>query len=200
MKDLLNHGEDTWGIRDLQNCILNIAQYIDSFCESNGIDYCLMGGSALGAVRHKGLIPWDDDLDIFMTPENYKKFRERFYEKGDKQTYYLQEWGAKDGKPSFAKLRLNKSHYVEPDLESLKIHKGVFVDIFILHTCPDNYFSHLWQYFWSRYLVIKSLADYHSCVHDGVFLRGVRDACARYLPRGRMLEVAAVGKEAAESE
>ena len=151
--------EDTWGILRLQNCILNIAQYIDSFCESNGIDYCLMGGSALGAVRHKGFIPWDDDLDIFMTPENYKKFRVQFCEKGDKQTYYLQEWGSKDGKPSFAKLRLNKSHYVEPDLESLKIHKGVFVDIFILHTCPDNHFSHLWQYFWSRYLVIKSLAN-----------------------------------------
>ncbi|MBD5174713.1 MAG: LicD family protein [Bacteroidales bacterium] len=159
MKDLLNHGEDSWGIRDLQNCILNIAEYLDSFCESKEIDYCLMGGSALGAVRHKGFIPWDDDLDIFMTPENYKKFREQFYEKGDKQTYYLQEWGSKDGKPSFAKLRLNKSHYVEPNLDSLKIHKGVFVDIFILHVCPDNRLSHLWQYFWSRYLVVKSLAN-----------------------------------------
>lgn len=159
MKNLMRESEDTWGILKLQNCILNIAQYIDSFCESNGIDYCLMGGSALGAVRHKGFIPWDDDLDIFMTPKNYKRFRDKFYEKGDKQSYYLQEWGSKDGKPSFAKLRLNNSHYVEPDLESYRIHKGVFVDIFILHVCPDNRVSRFWQYFWSRYLVIKSLAN-----------------------------------------
>ncbi len=155
----MRESKDTWNIRRLQNCILNIAEYIDSFCESNNIDYCLMGGSALGAVRHQGFIPWDDDLDIFMTPENYKKFREKFHEFGDKQSYYLQEWGSKTGTPSFAKLRLNNSHYVELDLESLRIHKGIFVDIFILHVCPDNKIGHFWQYFWSRYLVIKSLAN-----------------------------------------
>lgn len=159
MKDLMRKSEDIWNIRGLQNCILNIAEYIDYFCESNNIDYCLMGGSALGAIRHQGFIPWDDDLDIFMTPENYQKFRDKFHEVGNKQLFYLQEWGSKTGSPSFAKLRLNYSHYVEPDLEHLKIHKGVFVDIFILHICPDNRILHLWQYFWSRYLVIKSLAN-----------------------------------------
>ena len=67
--------EDLWGYMKLQNCILHIAKYIDEVCEASNIEYCLMGGSALGAVRHKGFIPWDDDLDIFMTPNNYEKFR-----------------------------------------------------------------------------------------------------------------------------
>ena len=58
-----------------------------------------------------------------------------------------------------AKLRLNGSHYNEPDLEHLNIHKGVFVDIFLLHSCPNSRLGHWWQYFWSRYLVIKSLAN-----------------------------------------
>ena len=151
-------GEDKWGIKQLQNCILNIAQYFDNFCEKNQIDYCLMGGSALGAIRHKGFIPWDDDLDVFMRPEEYQKFRELFNKEGDKKDYYLQEWGGQS-KVTFAKLRLNNSHLVEPDLEKLDIHKGVYIDIFILHSCPDSKLPHLWQYFWSRYLVLKSLAN-----------------------------------------
>ena len=57
---------DEYGIKALQDKLLEIAVYIDELCLSNNIDYYLMGGSALGALRHKGFIPWDDDLDIFM--------------------------------------------------------------------------------------------------------------------------------------
>jgi len=159
MKQLMSPHEDKWGILKLQNCILNIAEYLDQFCDEHGIEYYLMGGSALGAVRHKGFIPWDDDLDVFMRPDEYDKFRECFLKKGDKSRFYLQEWGSKKGLPTIAKLRLNHSHYVEPDLEPLDIHKGVFVDIFILHSCPNSKLGHWNQYFWSRYLVLKSLAN-----------------------------------------
>lgn len=159
MKQLVAQREDTWNILGLQNCILNIAEYFDEFCEERGIDYCLMGGSALGAVRHKGFIPWDDDLDVFMRPDEYKKFKDAFNKCGDKKTFYLQEWGGNKDFATFAKLRLNYSHYVEEDLEKYDIHKGIYIDIFILHSCPDSKIGHLWQYIWSRYLVLKSLAN-----------------------------------------
>ena len=58
-------------LKDVQSSILSVAKYLDSFCNENGIKYYLMGGSALGAMRHKGFIPWDDDLDVFMTFDNY---------------------------------------------------------------------------------------------------------------------------------
>lgn len=161
MKNLMSSSDDNWGIRELQNCILNIAQYFDCFCEANGIDYCLMGGSALGAVRHKGFIPWDDDLDVFMRPQEYLKFRDAFKKDGNHKEYYLQEWGGNKDLPTFVKLRLNNSHYGEADLEKLDIHKGVYIDIFILHSCPDSTIGHWWQYLWSRYLVLKSLANRH---------------------------------------
>mgnify|MGYP002623876557 CR=1 FL=1 len=151
--------EDRWGIKNLQNCILNIAKYIDCFCSKNGIEYYLMGGSALGAIRHKGFIPWDDDLDIFMTLDNYEKFRNAFKESGNKRDYYLHELGASNGKLKCAKIRMNKSTLIEDAVADMDLHHGVFIDIFILHNCPKPKTQRIWQYFWSRYLVTKSLAN-----------------------------------------
>ena len=160
MKELMRHETpDDYGIKELQNVILNIAGDIDSFCTANDIKYCLMGGSALGAKRHGGFIPWDDDLDIFMTPDNYEKFREAFRKNGNKEKYYLQELGAANGRVITAKIRLNKSYYEEDILKGWKIHHGVYVDIFILHTCPDSKIKRYWQYIWAKYLIVKGLAN-----------------------------------------
>lgn len=150
--------EDRWGLMELQNCILNTAKYLHDLCENNGISYCLMGGSALGAVRHNGFIPWDDDLDVFMTPDDYDKFRDVFLKKGDRDRYYLQEKGA-DGFVSTAKLRYNWSMYLEDSYKDMDINQGVFVDIFILHTCPNNRIKRYWLYLWSKYIILKGLAD-----------------------------------------
>ena len=93
MKYMRDNLPDDYGFVKLQDRILEICVYIDQFCQEHDIVYSLMGGSALGAKRHGGFIPWDDDLDIFMTPDNYEKFRKAFMEEGDKQRFYLQEYG-----------------------------------------------------------------------------------------------------------
>ena len=149
---------DQWGFLELQNKILEIALYIDSVCEENDIDYCLMGGSALGAKRHGGFIPWDDDLDVFMTPTEYEKFRTVFQEKGDHKKYYLQEWGAVDGMVTISKIRMNGTTYLESDFKDWDIHQGIYVDIFILHTCPDHKLQQMWQCLWAKYVIMKGLA------------------------------------------
>lgn len=154
---------DDWGIKELQNVILNIAYDVDKFCTENDIPYCLMGGSALGAKRHGGFIPWDDDLDIFMTPDAYEKFRKCFNEKGDKEKYYIQELGASKGKVITAKVRLNNSYFEEEMIKDWHVHQGIYIDIFILHTCPNNKIQRYWQYVWAKYLIVKGLAnkEYH---------------------------------------
>lgn len=125
-------------VRKVQNKILEIIKFVDKICRENGIIYYIMGGTALGALRHKGFIPWDDDLDIFMTPENYKKFQKVFYEtKQDK--FYLQEWRIVENYLEYAKVRMNGTTLIEPQFKNNKqIHQGIYIDIFILHKCPTN--------------------------------------------------------------
>lgn len=147
-----------YGFLPLQNKILEVMLYIDGFCKENGIEYCLMGGSALGAKRHEGFIPWDDDLDIFMTPDNYEKFRELFKAKGDTEGYYLQELGATNGMVTMAKLRKNGTTYIESAYKNWNMHHGIFIDIFILHKCPNTKIQQLHQCFWAKYVVMKGLA------------------------------------------
>ena len=150
--------DDSWGFLELQDKILEIAVYVDRFCEEHGVDYCLMGGSALGAKRHGGFIPWDDDLDIFMTPDQYEKFRGCFRREGDRDRFYLQEWGAVDGMVTISKVRMNGTTYLEENLKDWDIHQGIYIDIFILHNCPSGRIRQMWQCLWGKYVIMKGLA------------------------------------------
>lgn len=94
-----------------------------------------------------------------MTPSEYERFKDIFLKVGDKEKYTLQELGASKGKVTTAKIRLNNSYYEEDVLKGWKMHHGVFIDIFILHTCPDSKIAQLWQYFWAKYLVVKGVSN-----------------------------------------
>ena len=118
-------------VRDVQNKILEIMKYIDKLCRKNNITYYIMGGTALGAVRHGGFIPWDDDLDIFMTPDNYEKFKVVF-ESENSDLFVLQEWKTTPNYLEYAKLRMNGTTFIEENFKDAKdMHHGIYVDIMI---------------------------------------------------------------------
>ena len=79
-----NHDGSVITVRDVQMVLLEMLKDIDQLCRKHDIPYFLNGGSALGAVRHKGFIPWDDDADISMIIEDYRKFQAIAHELGDK--------------------------------------------------------------------------------------------------------------------
>ena len=99
----------------LQNVLLDIYKDIDMVCRENGLTAFLCGGSALGAIRHKGFIPWDDDLDVAMTREDYIVFRKVFHRKyKDKYIINAPNY-SKDAKTRFVKI-LKKVLYAEKSL------------------------------------------------------------------------------------
>ena len=79
--------------------------FVDDFCKKNGIKYYLVGGSLLGAIRHKGFIPWDDDLDIAMSRTDLERFIELFNEKCLSSDYYIEsKYNNETYKFGFAKV------------------------------------------------------------------------------------------------
>lgn len=118
---------------------LQIALEIRRICEKHNIPYFLTAGTLLGAVRHGGFIPWDDDMDLGMLRENYERFLEVCPEELGEE-YMLQTWDTDPNYPfSFAKIRLKGTHIVEGFSEYTDPEKnGLFVDIFPFDSVPDD--------------------------------------------------------------
>ncbi len=151
--------ENLQDVRSIQGKILDIMKYIDKLCHDNGIVYYIMGGTALGAVRHGGFIPWDDDLDIFMTPSEYKKFKAVFEAK-DSDLFVLQEWKTVPEYLEYAKIRMNGTTFIEKQFINCKtMHQGIYVDIMILHKVPDNKTIQKLVYYQSKFVTLYGLSQ-----------------------------------------
>ena len=145
-------------VKDVQNKILDVMKYIDELCRTNDIKYSIMGGTALGAVRHGGFIPWDDDLDIFMTPSEYEKFKEVF-NKANSEKYVLQAWKTTPNYLEYAKVRMNGTTFIEESFENNKgMHHGIYVDIMILHKCPNKKRIQKKLYYKCKYVTLYALS------------------------------------------
>lgn len=150
---------DIQNVRDVQMKILETMKYIDELCRKNGIVYYIMGGTALGAIRHGGFIPWDDDLDIFMTPDQYEKFKACF-EAEKSNLFVLQEWRTTPKYLEYAKIRMNGTTFIEENLKDRKdLHHGIYVDIMILHKVPDSSFVQKLVYYESKFVTLYALSQ-----------------------------------------
>lgn len=146
-------------VRDVQYKILEVMKYIDKICRTNDVTYFIMGGTALGAIRHGGFIPWDDDLDIFMTPQEYEKFKVAV-ESDKNQKFVLQEWSTVKGYLEYAKLRMNGTTLIEENFKDRKdMHHGIYVDIMILHKVSELKIIQKLVYYESKFVTLYALSQ-----------------------------------------
>lgn len=128
-------------LKSVQKLQLNLALEVQRICNKHDIRYFLIFGTLLGAVRHKGFIPWDDDLDIGMLRPDYERFI-KIAENEISAEYFLQTWDTDKhfGFP-FAKLMVKNTKYIEKIAVNVNIYKGVFIDIFPFDNVPNA----IWQ-------------------------------------------------------
>ena len=112
---------------------------VDRICRKCGIHYNIIAGTLLGAVRHGGFIPWDDDADVaFLRPE-YEKFRKACETELDHSRFYFQDHRNTPGyRWGYGKLRRKESLFLREYQEDMPYEQGVFIDIFPLDKVPHN--------------------------------------------------------------
>ncbi len=115
--------------------LLEMMVDIDAALREGGVNYTLMYGTSIGAVRHGGFIPWDDDIDIAIFEEEIGKFEDsmRFLPEGK---YFLQRPLSIDWANTFYKIKLNGSTAIEESHIDTRMHQGLFIDVFVIRRCP----------------------------------------------------------------
>ena len=128
-------------LRNLQLIQLEMLIEVDRICRKCNISYNIIAGTLLGAVRHKGYIPWDDDADVaFLRPE-YERFREACKTELDKSRFYFQDHrNTKGYRWGYGKLRRKHTLFLREFQENMPYKQGVFIDVFPLDGVSDNYF------------------------------------------------------------
>lgn len=123
----------------LQGIQIELLQEVDRICRKHKIHYNMVGGTMLGAIRHGGYIPWDDDADIGFLRTEYEKFRDVCKRELDKEKFYFQEIRDTDGyRWGYGKLRRKNTKFVRLGQEFMPYEQGIFIDLFPMDNVPDN--------------------------------------------------------------
>lgn len=143
----------------LQEKILNTMKAFDKVCRENGLHYYMLGGTMLGAVRHKGFIPWDDDADFGLPRDDYEVLLQLPEEKLP-EGFRLRHFSKEAGIPyAFARLEDVNTTYVEARRSGNGYVGGVYIDIFPLDEDSSVPFVRWWKEF--RVNVVKKLLYAH---------------------------------------
>lgn len=126
-------------LRKLQLIELELLIEFDRICRKYNIRYTLTGGTLLGAVRHGGFIPWDDDADVSMLRQEYEKFKKVCASELN-STYYFQDMQSTEGyRWGYGKLRKSGTLFLRENQEHMPYNQGVFIDIFPRDGVPDKF-------------------------------------------------------------
>lgn len=167
-KDFSQYNSDDSVLRKAQIRMLHMLIEVDKICRKHNIQYWLDFGTLLGAVRHKGFIPWDDDLDITVLRKDYKKLR-KILQKELPEQYIFQDWTTdKYAFDNFGRVKDTKSLFDYPLFRKQK-HRGLHLDIFIVEKGISISIKKKIDFLFGR--VFRTLNNYGDVTCKSIFKR-----------------------------
>lgn len=118
---------------------------VDRICRKHDIPYTLAYGTLIGAIRHQGFIPWDDDVDICMLREDYERFKEICKTELDPKYFYQSHETDQEYFYLFDKIRANNTVFQELFLAEHSIHTGIYIDVFPVDNIEEGSIKRWWQ-------------------------------------------------------
>lgn len=184
-------------IKGLQNVELQILKELKRVCEKNNLMYSLAQGSLLGAVRHGGFIPWDDDIDVMMNYRDYVALKEACARDLGKDFFLQTVENEPESGLTFYKLRLSTTTYILDKTVNKDINQGINIDIYPVYNVADNKFMRVIQIIMMA--VYFLFCEQHVPQNHGIFMaicsrmilfvfRGkqrekIKDFCHNYMAR-----------------
>ncbi len=166
-------------LNEVKGIELDILKSIDNFCATNNIKYFLDSGTLIGAVRHKGFIPWDDDVDISMPRKDYEMFVSSFNELNSKYKVLSFNNNSKYVYP-FAKVVDTSTRLIEEDVIDIP-DLGVYIDVFPIDGLPENYISRRVHQFKILFWKLVAVYDVEEAPNLSKFRYKILDLFARII-------------------
>ncbi|MDE6149560.1 MAG: LicD family protein, partial [Ruminococcus sp.] len=181
-------------LRLLHQLLFNCLIEFDRICKKHNIKYFLGGGTLLGAIRHGGMIPWDDDMDVMMLREDYEKFISVINDELCDEMFFQSSKTDSEYHSVFTKIRLNGTLFVTRYSQQFKnMHQGIFIDIFVHdHTSNSKLGQkiHVFKTLFARSLVFHKWAK--TPMHFYGKLKLICKLATKYINRSSMDKLEAI--------
>ena len=137
-------------LKDIQKKSLEMLLYFKKICDENNLTFYFCGGCCIGSIRHKGFVPWDDDIDVFMKRDDYETLKKIWNKVADTEKYTC-NFPSKSlhTRNLFATINDNNTTFIKTHQADLDINHGLVIDVLPLDGSPDSRFRRKIQIFWA---------------------------------------------------
>lgn len=150
-------------LKQLQSAELEILKDFMDLCDRHGLVYFGIAGTGIGAIRHQGFIPWDDDIDVAMPRQSFDQFVRLAKEKLGDRYRVLNAWTDRRYPLMTTRLMRRGTSFIEHAMKGAKCPCGIFLDIYVLDPVADNrlaYEVQSWEaWFWSKLLILRCMPE-----------------------------------------
>lgn len=174
--------------QEQRQCLVDMVEYVDQVCQKNDIKYSMMFGTLLGAVRHQGFIPWDDDIDLAVLRDDYNKMKKILNESKDKRYIFLDNLDDQKYVSPWAKIIDTKTYILENG-QRQSDNYGMFIDIFPYDKHPKslNFIDYLEKKI--TYMLLNNFRQPKSKQNNRNLLKIIRNQFANFLGKNRVVKI-----------